>query len=609
MEVKREETGNKKSIFRQTGMRHAGFLVGYIITAILLNMIIIICNDRVAGMADVLLTDTGTEIAPSAVFGGMLGFLALMILAGTFTAFIRTYCGNQYSALVQRDVRNSISGRLLRLPFSYFDEQGAGSIMTKLSSDMKEAERFFSEVLPEFLVNLITVVTTTIYFVSMDGYLAVVLFATYPVMVYVSDRLSKRLAAIVKKYRMGMDGRTQAVYDAIQGIEVVRSYGLYEIMCRRIGAAVDEVADHGCRSTRISSMGWLLKGVMTTIPVVLCYLFALHEVMRGQITAGAMLAFAVLLQRVIYPLGDMVFALSDIRTAGVSLGRLEQIFAAEPEEMLHVMGEAAPAAGVEKTGNVGTENAVLAEDMVISWEHIRFSYHGDVSVLKDVSFDIRRGERVAFVGGSGEGKTTIFKLLCRLYMHTEGAYRLYGKPVSEWELSKLRECFAVVSQNTFLLPVSIAENVACAKENATKEEVLEACKAALIHSFIEKLPQGYDTPVGERGVRLSGGERQRISIARAFLKGAPILLLDEPTSAVDVETEREIRQAIHDIAADKTVITIAHRLSTIQDADRIYVVSEGKIAESGSHASLLGQEGIYARLYGKEVSEDAGKTF
>lgn len=458
MEVKQARKG--KSIFRQTAIRYGGLLAGYIITAILLNMIIIICNDRVAGMADILLADTATETAPSVVFGGMTGFLALMILAGTFTAFIRTYCGDQYSTLVQREVRNSISGRLLRLPFSYFDEQGAGSIMTKLSSDMKEAERFFSEVLPEFLVNLITVVTTTIYFVSMDGYLAVVLFATYPVMVYVSDRLSKRLAAIVKKYRMGMDGRTQAVYDAIQGIEVVRSYGLYEIMCRRIGAAVDEVADHGCRSTRISSMGWLLKGVMTTIPVVVCYLFALHEVMRGQITAGAMLAFAVLLQRVIYPLGDMVFALSDIRTAGVSLGRLEQIFVAEPEEMLHAMGEAAPAAGVEKT------------DIVISWEHIRFSYHDSAPVLKDVSFDIRRGERVAFVGGSGEGKTTIFKLLSRLYTHAEGEYRLYGKPVSRWELSKLRECFGVVSQNTFLLPVSIAENVACAKENATKEEVI-----------------------------------------------------------------------------------------------------------------------------------------
>ncbi len=211
---------------------------------------------------------------------------------------------------------------------------------------------------------------------------------------------------------------------------------------------------------------------------------------------------------------------------------------------------------------------------------------------------------VAFAGGSGEGKSTIARLLYGLYSKQSGSYQLFGKEVEQWSLQEWRNCFSVVSQNVFLLPQSISENVACGKKGATREEIEEACRAADIHDFIMSLPQGYDTQVGERGVKLSGGQRQRISIARAFLKSAPILLLDEPTSAVDTETEQEIQKAITRVARDKTVIVIAHRLSTIQNADCIYVVRNGIIVESGTHGELLAQNGIYAGLYGKEVSVD-----
>ena len=204
---------------------------------------------------------------------------------------------------------------------------------------------------------------------------------------------------------------------------------------------------------------------------------------------------------------------------------------------------------------------------------------------------------MAFVGGSGEGKSTIFKLLCGFYRKQEGTYKLFNKCFENWDLDAARQLFGLVSQNVFLFPGTIAENVAYGKDDATLEEIQEACKLANIHEFIMSLPKQYDTLVGERGTRLSGGERQRISIARAFLKEAPILLLDEPTSAIDVGTEDLIKEAIRRISNGKTVITIAHRLSTIENVDTIMVLHKGEIVESGTSESLLGLEGIYHHLY------------
>ena len=210
---------------------------------------------------------------------------------------------------------------------------------------------------------------------------------------------------------------------------------------------------------------------------------------------------------------------------------------------------------------------------------------------------------MAFVGDSGGGKSTIFHLLCGFYSLGSGTYKLFGRDFSEWNVETAREKMALVSQNVFLFPTSIRENVRYGNLNASNEEIVEACKNARIHDFIVGLPEGYDSIAGERGVLLSGGERQRISIARAFLKNAPILLLDEPTSAVDVETETLISEALDKLSHNKTCITIAHRLSTIQNADEIAVIKDGMVAESGRHADLLQKGGVYAGIYGKEVKE------
>lgn len=565
----------KKNIFLNIGIRHGAYLLGYIVTAFILNEILIIGNDYIAKATDHMLS--GEEV----VFSSFLVPLLIMVAAGSVASYLKSLSGNYFSVKVQRDIKSQAGRRLTELPYCYFDERGTGSIMTKLISDVGEAGRFFSEILPELLVNIIAVATVTVYVAKMDVYLIIVLFISYPIMLIVADWLSKRLTGIVKRWRTRMDDRTEAAYDAIQGIVVGRSYQLYNVMKRRIDGIIDDIAEQACKSTRVSSAGWVMKNTITMIPVIFCYLFALREVLTGKITTGEMLAFTVLLGRILHPLGDIVFCVNDIRQIGVSLSRIQEIFE------------------FEKEGG-GTEDFGIQGQPVISFENLVFSYDGNNRVLDKVSFTVQKGEKVAFVGGSGEGKSTIFKILCGFYKKQDGEYKLFGHDFEEWELSAARNCFSMVSQNVFLFPESIWQNVAYGREDATRDEVIEACKNANIHDFIMGLPEGYDTLAGERGVRLSGGEKQRISIARAFLKNAPILLLDEPTAAIDEKTEQQIQEAIDRISKDKTVLTIAHRLSTIKNSDRIYVIDKGRVAESGTHESLLALNGIYGGLYGKE---------
>lgn len=573
-----------KNLYVDVGMRHGILLVLYIAAAVVINAVVISGNDYLARAADSLFSGGTVE------FGRLFLPLAIMIAIGTFMTYIKSICKNHYSAKVQKEIRGKIGAHLLVLPYSYYDEKGTGSIMTKLISDVGEAGRFFSEIMPDLLVDLITVATVTVYLLHMDRLLTFVLFVTLPAIMVVAYRQSRhQLTSVVKKRRNSIDARTKAAYDAISGMEVVKSYNLYEIMQKKINFYIDDVAEQGCQSTKITSMGYVLKHTANTVPVVICYLFALHETMTGKITAGDMLAFSVLLGRIIYPLSNIVFCINDIREVHVSLKRVQELYDGAPE-----------------SSGTGVFAMEPENGNVVEWQDVTFSYDGERRVLNGIDMKIAEGTTAAFAGGSGGGKSTIFKILCGFYRKDGGSYKLFGHPYEEWDIGKARNCFSYVSQNVFLFPESIWKNVAYGKENATREEVIMACKNANIHDFIVNLPQGYDTMAGERGVRLSGGERQRISIARAFLKNAPILLLDEPTAAMDTGTEELISEAVSRVCAGKTVIIIAHRLSTIMSADKIYVIDKGMIAESGTHEELMKRGGIYAGMHGEEVLGDEG---
>ncbi|MBQ7920172.1 MAG: ABC transporter ATP-binding protein, partial [Lachnospiraceae bacterium] len=367
---------------------------------------------------------------------------------------------------------------------------------------------------------------------------------------------------------------------AVSGILVLRSFGIEEVFRNRMHVAAQELVENEEKRTQISNTAIVIRKVVQWLPNIMSAVYAVYLVSRGEISLGGLVAFILILNKFVDAFIGLPFCMVDASAGVVSVKRVEEILNADEEKN-------------------GAENTSLDTDVAIYFDKVDFGYTEEKQVLHKLSFEVKQGENVAFVGESGGGKSTIFHVLCGFYPKTSGQYQLLGRNIEDWNMESLREQISLVSQNVFLFPTTIEENVGYGKSDATHEEIVEACKKAEIHEFIMTLPQGYQTLVGERGAILSGGQKQRISIARAILKDAPILLLDEPTSALDVETESNIQDAINAVMEGRTCITIAHRLSTVVNADKIMVLKQGRVVESGTHEQLmeLGQE--YAKMYGE----------
>ena len=489
----------------------------------------------------------------------MLPFVILMLL-GAVAAFGKSLTKNTFSINMQTDMRNTLVKKLVRIRSKYFDEEGTGALMNKLMSDMYQMEALFAETLPELLVAIITIVTVCAYIATQSVRLLLVTVVCYPLLLWVANRLTMAAGKIAGVRRRLYDDLDNVSLDAIQGILVGRAFNLYELQKQRIFKIVDEIVENERTRTKILGASYVCGNLVQWIPKLICYLFCLHEVSKGRLTMGELLAYVMLLDRIAKPFGALPGQAVSIREYAVSVKRLQEVLDREEEP--------SGSGCFEERG-----------ETVIELKDISFGYSEEKEILKNINLTIKKGSNVAFIGNSGSGKSTVMKLLCGFYYPGKGSYKLYGHEFQEWDIEALRSKISLVSQNVFLFPGTIAENVGYGKSGATLKEIMEACKKANIHDFIMKLPEGYDTEVGERGSRLSGGQKQRISIARAFLKDAPILLLDEPTSAVDVETEQGIQETLKKISENRTVITIAHRLNTIEDADEIYVFEDGEIVE------------------------------
>lgn len=558
------------------------FLI-YIVTSFTLTQVIVIGSSKIAGAVDDLFA--GNPIAPETLIPPFL----ILVLIGILVSYLKSFSQSMFSIAVLNDIKNVAVKKLVKLQFRYFDEKGTGSIMNKLISDVFLMEQLFSNTIPQLVVGVITIITIGIYIFSLSIKLLFVTVICYPFLLWVANVVSIKVKNLTGQRRELYDQLQETAWDTFNGMIIGRSYNLNEIMKHRIGRVIDNTLKNEYQRTKAMSTSYFLGYIIRWIPTVICYVFALHEVIQNSLSVGEMLAFAMLLDQIVRPFGDIPSYINSFREQWVSLERLSEIIK-QPEE------------------KSGTGHFVANEQVpLISFDNLQFSYDNERTIFEGLNFSIKKGEKAAFVGSSGGGKTTVFKLLCGFYSTYTGEYKLYGHDIKNWDSREARKQFALVSQNVFLFPDTIAYNVALGKDGATMEEVKQACVDANIHDFIEKLPEGYQTYVGERGVKLSGGQRQRISIARAFLNQAPILLLDEPTSAVDMETEALIQEALERISNGKTVITIAHRLSTIKNADRIFVFSNGKIAETGNHEELLLLKGVYAELYTKENQNDSLK--
>lgn len=536
-------------------------LIGIMLTS-LLNLAVVRGNKVISAVIDRMLA--GEQV----VFGSFLAEFAALTILGFAAAFAATAVSGKYGILVSAHYRQQVAEKLYWMEYQYFDEHNSASVINKVNADLNEAERFLNETFVMLAADVVAVVIYADYVRRLNASLFILVLVCYPLVLWIANKLVKKIHSLTMTYREKSDAITGIAQDALNGILIVRSFGLEQYFQDKMHIATLDLVDNEEKRTKVSTTALLIRKLIQWIPNILCAAYAAVLVMQGNLSIGELLAFILVLGKLVESFMGLPFNMVDAAGSIVSIQRVEEILRTSEEPS-------------------GSGSTPLDEEIVLAFDNLTFGYNSTQTVLENVQFEVRKGENVAFVGESGGGKSTIFHLLCGFYRAQEGEYRLYGRNFADWDREKAREQFALVSQNVFLFPASIEENVRYGRWDASEAEIVEACREAEIHDFIESLPMKYQTVVGERGATLSGGQRQRIAIARAILKDAPILLLDEPTSAIDEGTEKEIQQAIARVREGRTCLTIAHRLSTIQDADWIFAVRDKNIEEVGTYDQYL----------------------
>ncbi|MBM6668776.1 ABC transporter ATP-binding protein [Lacrimispora saccharolytica] len=507
--------------------------------------------------------------------------LFVMYLVQSLCKYYVSYQGHMMGANMERDMRQQLFDHYEKLSFSYYDQNNSGQMMSKLVSDLFDIAEFAHHGPENLFISLIKIIGSFTFLFLINWRLAIPLSLLVVCMFLFSLSQNKRMQTTFMENRRKIGDVNSSLQDTLAGIRVVQSFANEEVERKKFYKSnhaflLSKDANYRCMG---NFMGWNLffQGMMYLVTLT----FGGYLIAKGQMQVGDLAMYSLYIGIFISPIQILVELTEMIQKGLSGFRRFLDVMETEPE-----IQDAPDAKELENVkGHV-------------SYEDVSFHYSDDDTlVLSHVSFDIPAGKSIALVGPSGGGKTTICSLLPRFYDVTGGRVTIDGQDVRSLTKKSLRSQIGSVQQDVYLFCGTIRENIAYGKPDATMEEIIEAAKKANIHEFIQELPDGYDTFVGERGTRLSGGQKQRISIARVFLKNPPVLILDEATSALDNESERRIQKSLEELAKNRTTITIAHRLSTIRNADEILVVTEDGIAERGTHKELLLKDGIYAHYY------------
>lgn len=515
--------------------------------------------------------------------------LFVMYIIQTLCKYYVSYQGHVMGAKMERDMRKELFDHYEKLSFSYYDKNNSGQMMSKLVSDLFDISEFAHHGPENLFIAVIKLVGSFFFLFHINWQLALPMVLLAVCMAFFSVKQNKRMQETFMDNRKKIGDVNSSLQDTLSGIRVVQSFANEDIEREKFKksneaflASKDD--NYKCMGT-FQGSNLFFQGMMYLVTLV----FGGYLIAKGRMQASDLAMYALYIGIFISPVQILVELTEMIQKGLSGFRRFLAVVETEPE--IVDAPDAKPLTDVK--GNV-------------SYENVSFHYSDDDTlVLNQISFQIPAGRSIALVGPSGSGKTTICNLLPRFYDVTGGRITIDGKDVRDLTLKTLRDQIGVVQQDVYLFCGTVKENIAYGKPDATMEEIMEAARKANIHEFIEALPDGYDTFVGERGTRLSGGQKQRISIARVFLKNPPILILDEATSALDNESERWIQQSLEVLAKNRTTITIAHRLSTIRNADEILVVSDSGIAERGTHEELIEKNGIYAHYYEMQFEKRA----
>ncbi len=532
-------------------------------------------------LQDMLALDQDGGLARIALF-----LLIFSLLKGSFlylSEYMMSYCGQNVVA----SLRKHLYGHLLEQPLAFFTQNPTGKLMARVITDTERIQETVSRTLADFCRQVLLLLFFLGLVFYLDWMLALLSFLIAPLVWSIIVRLGKRIRRVSWRSQENLAELSHVLQETISGQRIVKAFGMEDYERRRFHRSTDQLVEVNLKVTRIGALSSPIIEFIGYASFVPFLLYANHQIGRG-FSLGTLVAFVVALFRLYEPVRKLSRLHVYFQQTSASANRIFELLETPVE--IEDSPVAWPLPAIERE---------------IAFKDVSFRYGGSHApfVLQHINLKIKKGEIVALVGNSGGGKSSLVNLIPRFYDVSGGRITVDGTDIREVTLSSLRRQIAIVTQSTFLFNDTVRNNIAYGREDCTLEEIVEAAGAAFMHDFISRLPQGYETVIGERGERFSGGQRQRIAIARAILKNAPILILDEATSALDSESERLVQQALYNLMQYCTTLVIAHRLSTVRMSHRIVVVDEGRIVESGDHNSLLQRSGVYRKLYDLQFCE------
>lgn len=532
------------------------------------------------------ITDIAVNDPASLTVKLILSLAALyMALKGVdmLAGYYMTYVGHTMGVKIEKSMREDMFAHLLRLPLDYFSGTKVGQLMSRLTTDMFDVAEFAHHCPEEFFIAGIKIIVSFVILGTINLPLTLLSFAALPFMYFGTMHFRKKMHTAFKDRRVQAGEVNARTETALLGIRVVKSFTREKHEQERFDAESGQLAEiQKCSYRYMARLGCVVRffdGLMYVIMILVGGLFLLN----GKITTADYAAYLLYDAMLIAAVKRIVEFTEQFEKGITGIERFAEIMQVDPESG-YLPDEEEP--------------AKRHTDGKIEFKNVTFSYDGESrEVLENINLTVNKGENIAVVGPSGSGKTTLCSLIARFYQLDSGEITLDGKNINDYTLPELRQSIGIVEQDVYLFSGTVIENILYGKPDATRHEVIEAAKKAGADEFIRKLPNGYDTFIGERGTMLSGGQKQRISIARAFLKNPPILILDEATSALDAESEMIIKKSLADLSKGRTTLTVAHRLTTIKNASRIIVLTENGIEQQGTHDELMGVDGIYKKLY------------
>ena len=517
-------------------------------------------------------------------FDQLMGLSASLFIVYAGITYLRSYIADRLAQAMIFDVRKDLFQHLQKLPIDFFHNHQTGAISSRLFTDVSMAQNFVGLVGTNLFMDLTSLGSITFVVFFMDWKLALIAYSTIPIYIVLQRRVGHRMRNIAKEVRGRMDILEGGVHETVSGISEIKSFTGEREETKRFLARCRSCLETIYESRRTYALSLGTTALLTRLPSVMVIWIGGHLVLREQLTVGALIAFYAYLEMIYNPLNrlnELNIQLADSRAA---IDRLFEFFDLEPE--------------VEKD----TSPPLIAQRGAIDYHHVVFGYQNNDPILGGIDLTIQKGRRIALVGPSGAGKSTLIKLLVRFFDPWQGKITIDGQDIRHVNLLSLRSKISLVQQDLMLFSGTIENNIRVGKVNATRDEIRRAAELANAMKFIVDLPEGFQTEIGERGVKLSGGQRQLIGIARAFLKDAPILVLDESTSNLDTPSESLIYDALGRLIKDRTTIIIAHRMSTVVKAELVVVLDHGRIVEQGAHNELLqATDSLYNRLYSSAV--------